>query len=81
VVGGGYGGAVYGHLVAGLLAVRSPEGLHVYQLALRLVTDRSAASLPSVLGRDVLKDWRMVHDPTNRVLEFDIWKADRFLPA
>jgi hypothetical protein len=81
ILGGGYGGAVSGHRVVGLVALRSSEGIHIYQVALRLATVDSASSLPSVLGRDILKDWRMVHDPTNKVLDFEIWKADRFLPS
>jgi len=33
--------------------------------------------LPSLLGRNIINNWRVVYDPVNGVLEFTARRADR----
>ena len=35
--------------------------------------------LPSLLGRNIINNWRAAYDPTNGVLEFTVRRADRTL--
>ena len=35
--------------------------------------------LPSVLGRDIINQWRMVYDPANDMLEFTVRTADAII--
>jgi len=32
--------------------------------------------LPSLLGQDILRHWRTIHDPTERALEFTVRRSD-----
>lgn len=81
-VGRGYGGTLIGQDVLGLLRFDEPDhGSSIYQLGLLLFNDETLEGLPSVLGRDVLEHLQMIHDPTNDILEFEIWRSDDFVPA
>ena len=50
---------------------------YVYNLDVRVGKPEQVGSgLPSVLGQDVLSRWLMVHDPTDRRLQFHVRRAD-----
>ena len=55
------------------------DGTNVYfyflEVDIPAVTDASL-NLPSLLGQDVLRHWRMVHDPARGALRFTVRGAD-----
>ncbi len=80
-VGRGYGGPLVGHEVLGLVHfVEGDTGTHGYQVSMLLFDDATSVGLPSVLGRDVLDRGRLTCDPTNGILDFEIWRSDDFVP-
>lgn len=81
-VGVGYGGVLLGYQLPGAAHFEERGvGAYGFQVDMLLVDEPELAGLPSVLGRDILQHWRMVHDPTNEILEFEIWQAHDFVPA
>ncbi len=51
-----------------------------YRFLVAVDVPRGNFVLPSVLGRDILDRCRLVHDPTNDLLELDVWQCDSFVP-
>ena len=49
--------------------------LYFLRLAIAQPTQHNLR-LPSLLGQDILRHWRTVHDPTERVLEFTVRRSD-----
>ncbi len=80
-VGLGYGGLLLGYRLPGMVQFDEPSvGTHGYQVDLLLFDDPELIGLPSVIGRDILVYWRMVHDPLNERLEFETWESHDFVP-
>lgn len=50
---------------------------HFYDITAGVPDPRSYGNLPSILGRDVLRRWRMVYDEPRSVLSFTVRSADR----
>ena len=62
------------------IAIASADGASVYHydMDIWIATPQDApAGLPCILGQDILKDLRMIHDPTDDVLTFHVRRADR----
>jgi hypothetical protein len=78
IVTAGVGGDVGAFVEPALLTFVEPGvALHTYWIRLPLAIPRSDAfDLPSVLGRDVLGRWLMLHDPADDLLEFEVRSAD-----
>ncbi len=55
------------------------DGLErVYNIDLYIAEPSDAnARLPSLLGRDIINNWYMQYDPSNRRLDFSVRYADR----
>lgn len=54
----------------------------VYEVDIRILSPTPGlAGLPSLIGRDILDRWRMVYDPVNSELTFDVHSADDSLPV
>jgi len=55
--------------------------LYVYNIALRIAPiDPEIIDLPSILGRDILDQWRMTYNPQKRRLAFKVILADITIP-
>jgi hypothetical protein len=78
----GIGGSTQLSTVRAALAfAEEGEVRHLYLLDLGVVAPSPAVmTLPSILGRDVLDRWRMVYDPTEGELSFEVRSADATLP-
>jgi len=51
--------------------------LRLYSTPVHFIAPNShTAGIPSLLGRDILDRWRMVHDPTKNKLTFTVRSAD-----
>ncbi len=78
----GYGGPTLGRETLAHVLLEEPGvGVRVYQVAILLFTAPELRSLPSVLGRDILRNFRMVYDPSNELLDLKPWRSDDFVPA
>lgn len=72
-------GGICQNFTEGALVVFTEPGryLYVYALALRICPPGpNIMDLPSLLGRDILNQWRMRYDATRRQLAFTVLSAD-----
>jgi hypothetical protein len=78
----GIGGTSRGYQETALLAFAEPgKCVYVYQISLAVAQRRAdLMDVPSLLGRDILDTWRMIYDPANGVLEFEVISSDHQLP-
>jgi len=55
--------------------------LYVYNITLRIApVDPEIMNLPSILGRDILDQWRITYNPQKRRLAFKVILADITIP-
>ena len=55
--------------------------VHAYHVRIGIPEPtQDTMGLPSLLGRDVLDHWRMVYEPSNRLLAFEVLSADATFP-
>ena len=55
--------------------------LHIYMIDLAITpSDPDMRDLPSLLGRDILDQWRMTYNPTTKYLGFRVLSADVTVP-
>jgi hypothetical protein len=61
-----------------VLAFSEPKRfLYVYSITLRIAPyDPEIIDLPSILGRDILDQWRMTYNPQKKRLLFEVILAD-----
>ncbi|MBI4311799.1 MAG: hypothetical protein HY681_08455 [Chloroflexi bacterium] len=51
--------------------------MQLYRLPLAIARpNQHNQGLPSLLGQDILRHWRTVHDPTDSILEFTVRRSD-----
>jgi hypothetical protein len=79
----GVGGEVFVHDEPALLAFYDEGGkLRVYRRVILIAPDNPALSgVPSLLGRDILRSWRMVYHPRAGRLDFDVIESDETIEA
>ena len=79
----GVGGALAVYPVQATLAFADSEArVHFYTLTLDVASsDTEQYEMPSLLGRDILSRWRMIHDPSNNRLLLEVVSADQTAPA
>ena len=78
----GLGGATYSYVESAIVMFNEPgKAIHAYQIDLLIVEpDPDLMILPSILGRDILNQWRMRYFPTSNHLTFDVITADITIP-
>ena len=55
--------------------------LHVYRINLEIAPyDRKLMELPSLLGRDILDQWKMTYNPSKKRLVFEVLSSDETIP-
>ena len=77
----GFGGSDRVYLEDATLVFFGAEKVYYYELSIGIMKqpathDDDAWDLPSVLGRDVLHNWRMLYHPQGQVLDLDVLTAD-----
>ena len=74
----GFGGITYPYEEEAVLIFIEPgHAIHVYRISLIISQpEADLLGLPSVLGRDILNQWRMRYSPQTGNLTFDVLKAD-----
>jgi hypothetical protein len=73
----GVGGEVEDYLVPAALVVSDNGMAHAYKIALRVAKPiPETDELPSLLGRDILRYWRLTCDMPNKRLSIDIIMSD-----
>lgn len=80
VLGSGFGGVAVGTREWISVALLEP-GVGEYRFVVHADVPRGESILPSVLGRDILDRCRLTYDPTNGVLDLEVWRSDDFVPA
>ncbi len=79
---GGIGGTVTMFEEPAVMIFQEPGTLHVYQISILIPPATPDMSrIPSLLGRDILNNWRMTCDPSNKTLTFDILSEDLKIPT
>ena len=73
----GFGGDQTSFQASGTLEFQDETHTYTYQLDFLIPDPSTSAGLPSVLGRDVLRRWRMVYDHQEGELSFTVRQADR----
>ena len=74
----GIGGSAEAKLQRATFLFTEPSGtMHLYGLDIWLVSDQvELPGVPSVLGQDVLRHWRIVHDPPRSELSAGVHWTD-----
>ncbi len=76
----GIGGMSQYFLEPAIISFEDGNVTRLYAVELLIAEpNESNDGLPSLLGRNIINNWRMVYDPTNGVLEFTARRADRTL--
>ena len=73
----GVGGSISGYDLRCRLVFEDGLKSHWYDLTAGVPDPRRYGNLPYILGRDVLRRWRMVYDEPRSVLTFTVRSADR----
>lgn len=81
----GAGGIAYTRVISALLIFEEPGvGFYVYRnphlSVLEPRPEYRRASVPSLLGRDILNRWEMLYNPAEGLLEFSVNTADSLIP-
>lgn len=78
----GLGGISFNYVERAIALFTEPgKALHAYGIELIIPDpDPDLKDLPSLLGRDILNQWRMRYSPTSKRLTFDVIKADFTIP-
>ena len=78
----GLGGTVSAFREFAVLQFEGQGRLWLYGIDIALLSPSvDSAPLPSVLGRDVLNNWRMHCSPVEDTLTFDVLRADASVPV
>jgi hypothetical protein len=73
----GVGGSPNVYRTPGYLAFGDDDSVYVYEIPVSILDPQDAPPLASMLGRGILRHWRMTYDQTNDVLEFAVNYADQ----
>ena len=78
----GIGGTSRNFIESAAVVFSEPgQALHVYGIMLQIVRpEQDLMDLPSLLGRDILNNWRMHYSPPTNRLAFEVVTADRTVP-
>ena len=78
----GIGGFSYNFVEPAIITFNEPrKAIQAYQIDLLIIEPEVALmELPSLLGRDILNQWRMRYSPTSNRLTFDVITADFTFP-
>ena len=78
----GLGGLAGVNLEPAVVVFTDPgKNLYCYQIDLEIIRpSQYLVGLPSLLGRDILNNWRMRYSPVTRRLSFFVHRADDVLP-
>jgi hypothetical protein len=78
----GIGGFSYNFVGPAIITFNEPrKAIQAYQIDLLIIEPEVALmELPSLLGRDILNQWRMRYSPTSNRLTFDVITADFTFP-
>ena len=78
----GVGGVCHNFVEPALIVFSEPRRfLYVYSIDLVIAPPApDIMDPPSLLGRDILNQWRMIYDPTKNRLTFHVVSADVVLP-
>ena len=79
----GLGGVSFNYVEPAIVVFNEPgKVLHAYNIVLMITeADPELMDLPSLLGRDILNQWRMRYFPTSNRLTFDVVTADVSIPV
>jgi hypothetical protein len=81
VEAGGVGGPCKIYITPATVIFEESEKLIQYHTQLSICEEKpECMDLPSLLGRDILSQWRMNYSPTRRRLTFDVIYADETTP-
>ena len=73
----GVGGISAYYRESALLSFNDQSHTRIYEIELLIADPREGnRGLPSLLGRDVINNWRISYDPTDAALECDVRYAD-----
>ena len=77
----GFGGSDTVYLEKATLVFFGEKQAYHYELTIAIMqppttSNDTISDLPSVLGRDVLNNWRMLYDFKGKVLDLDVLTAD-----
>lgn len=81
VTASGVGGSQDFFLQDARLTFDDDGTLRTYQLEILIADAATAAPFSSLLGQDILRHWRMVHDPIRGVVRFTVRQADATFPV
>lgn len=75
---GGIGGSVTFLTTKAVIAFVIPsETVYIYEVEIAFAPDdEDYREVPSILGRDILDQWKMTYHPLQKTLEFEILKSD-----
>ena len=74
---GGVGGVAGYYSEDAFVVFDDGEATHIYSMHVDIaVPTRDNASLPSLLGQDILRHWRVIHDRPANSLTIDVVRAD-----
>ena len=73
----GVGGTLRSYDANCILSFEDGRSMHFYRVTASVPDPWQSRPLPSILGRDVLRRWRMVYDEPRSVLSFTVRSADR----
>ena len=78
----GIGGEMHCFVEPAVLVFTDPgTRLYVYMFDLDIsAPDPGISDLPSLLGRDIIDQWRVTYDPANDLLEFEVHSASVQVP-
>ena len=75
----GVGGSPTVYRTPGYVAFGDDNSVYAYEIQVSILDPEGAPPLASMLGRDILKHWRITIDQGNGVLEFEVNFADHTL--
>lgn len=74
---GGVGGVAGYYSEDAFVVFGDGEGTHIYSMRVDIaVPTRDNMTLPSLLGQDILRHWRVIHDRPANSLSIDVIRAD-----
>ena len=78
----GLGGIVHCFTERAVLVFSDPKvALYAYELEIDIMQDDAQmADVPSLVGRDIIDQWRMIYDPQHRKLQITVRSADMVFP-
>jgi len=79
----GVGGVCHNYVEPVIVVFSEPQKfLYVYNIALEITPPNpEIMDIPSLLGRDILDQWRMTYNPSKNRLTFKVISADIVVPV